>query len=149
MILRPQIVRLCCQLNTWNETLIIEEGANTVSSSPTRPCKIGCCGKNGVCSFGPTSCAPDKCESDCDRKSECDPGWGAEWSQKEKCPLNVCCSKYGFCGSTEEFCGSKKVKSPSCSGTRYVHELSSRSHCPAIIPRSTKVILNFSSSSPG
>lgn len=22
----------------------------------------------------------------------------------KKCPLNVCCSKFGFCGSTSEFC---------------------------------------------
>ncbi|MCJ1347172.1 hypothetical protein MMC31_005393 [Peltigera leucophlebia] len=34
-----------------------------------------------------------------------------------KCPLNVCCSKFGFCGTTSEFCASSKVKSPSCSGT--------------------------------
>ena len=26
------------------------------------------------------------------------------------------CSKYGFCGTTEEFCGTKTVKRPSCSG---------------------------------
>ena len=22
----------------------------------------------------------------------------------KKCPLNVCCSEYGFCGSTSDFC---------------------------------------------
>lgn len=27
----------------------------------------------------------------------------------------VCCSKHGFCGTTKDFCGSKKVKRPSCS----------------------------------
>ena len=27
----------------------------------------------------------------------------------------VCCSKFGFCGTTKEFCGDKKVKRPSCS----------------------------------
>jgi chitinase len=26
----------------------------------------------------------------------------------------VCCSKYGFCGTTKEFCGDKKVDRPSC-----------------------------------
>lgn len=26
----------------------------------------------------------------------------------------VCCSKHGFCGTTEEFCGNKPVKRPSC-----------------------------------
>lgn len=34
-----------------------------------------------------------------------------------KCPLNVCCSKFGFCGTTEEFCGKKKVKRPSCNSS--------------------------------
>lgn len=29
--------------------------------------------------------------------------------------MNVCCSKHGFCGTTEQFCGDEKVKRPSCS----------------------------------
>lgn len=40
----------------------------------------------------------DNCVSDCDRKSQCDPGFGAKWAEREKCPLNVCCSKHGYCG---------------------------------------------------
>lgn len=28
-----------------------------------------------------------------------------KWSKAETCPLNVCCSKFGFCGTTEDFCG--------------------------------------------
>ncbi|KAJ9297889.1 CAZyme family GH18 [Paecilomyces variotii] len=38
------------------------------------------------------------------------------------CPLNVCCSKYGFCGTSEDFCGGgcqsncEPVPEPSCSG---------------------------------
>jgi hypothetical protein len=62
-----------------------------VPSSPTRPCKLGCCSKTGVCGLGPNFCAADVCESSCDAKSECDPDWGAQWSDREKCPLNVCC----------------------------------------------------------
>jgi hypothetical protein len=49
-----------------------------VPSSPTRPCKLGCCSKTGVCGLGPKFCAADVCESSCDAKSECDPGWGAQ-----------------------------------------------------------------------
>lgn len=48
---------------------------------------------------------------------DCDPGWGMQWSKHETCPLNVCCSEYGFCGSTKDFCGDKTVKAPTCSGT--------------------------------
>lgn len=42
---------------------------------------------------------------------------GSAWSTTEKCPLNVCCSKFGFCGVTSEFCGSATVRSPSCSAS--------------------------------
>lgn len=31
--------------------------------------------------------------------------------------MNVCCSKFGFCGTDKDFCGDKRVQSPSCSGT--------------------------------
>lgn len=56
------------------------------------------------------------CQSTCERQSDCNPGWnGGEWSKMDKCMLNVCCSKHGFCGYTEEFCGGNDVKRPSCS----------------------------------
>ncbi|KAK3947264.1 glycoside hydrolase superfamily [Pseudoneurospora amorphoporcata] len=52
------------------------------------------------------------CQSGCDPKSDCNPGtWNStKWSKSEKCPLNVCCSKYGFYGTTEEFCQGNPVK---------------------------------------
>lgn len=60
-------------------------------------------------------CAEEICVNNCDRKAECDPGgYGSDFVQKTTCPLNVCCSKYGFCGTTAEFCGSKTVSRPSC-----------------------------------
>ncbi|TEY52072.1 hypothetical protein BOTCAL_0260g00080 [Botryotinia calthae] len=63
-------------------------------------------------------CASEVCVANCDQKSECDPGYGAfGYSEIEKCPLNVCCSKWGFCGLTEEFCGNKTVTRPSCSSS--------------------------------
>ncbi|RAK95648.1 glycoside hydrolase family 18 protein [Aspergillus ibericus CBS 121593] len=85
--------------------------------SSTKPCTTGCCGVTGVCGLGPEFCGAGNCTSSCDAKSECDPGWGSEWSSAEKCPLNVCCSQYGFCGTTSEFCGNKTVTKPSCSGS--------------------------------
>jgi hypothetical protein len=48
-------------------------------------------------------CAKDVCVNSCQSKAECDPGgFGDAYVEKTKCPLNVCCSKHGFCGSTEE-----------------------------------------------
>lgn len=65
--------------------------------------------------MGPTFCG-DGCISTCDQKSECDPGWGIQWSNASVCPLNVCCSKFGFCGTTQDFCDGKTVSSPQCPG---------------------------------
>ncbi|KAL2862706.1 glycoside hydrolase superfamily [Aspergillus lucknowensis] len=84
-----------------------------------KKCDIGCCGPidkttgKGVCGFGPDFCGDD-CTHDCDRKSECDAGWGAEWSNRTTCPLKVCCSEAGFCGTTEDYCHGKVVSSPQC-----------------------------------
>ena len=68
---------------------------------------------NGVCGLGPKFCG-DGCISTCDYKSECDPGWGLKWSNATKCPLNVCCSEYGFCGTSADFCKGAVVASPQC-----------------------------------
>ncbi|KOS36455.1 hypothetical protein ACN38_g12803 [Penicillium nordicum] len=77
--------------------------------SKDKPCSNGaCCGKNGVCGFGKTYCGTtgksphDACWSNCDAHAEC--GKDAQ-EPGEACPLNVCCSEFGFCGTTEEFCG--------------------------------------------
>lgn len=67
----------------------------------------------GTCGLGPDFCG-DTCYSSCGYKSECDPGWGIEWSNASTCPLNVCCSQYGFCGTTSDFCGDEVVSSPQC-----------------------------------
>ncbi|RDB24966.1 Chitotriosidase-1 [Hypsizygus marmoreus] len=91
--------------------------AGQFTCSPTQPCEIGCCTQFGSCGLGPESCGPENCISNCDRKSDCDPGWGSQWSNAESCPLNVCCSRFGFCGTTEEFCGNVTVTAPSCSGS--------------------------------
>ncbi|KAK7423413.1 hypothetical protein QQZ08_009091 [Neonectria magnoliae] len=67
----------------------------------------------GVCGLGPDFCGDD-CHFTCNYKSECDPGWGAEWSNTTECPLSVCWSEYGFCGTSSGFCGGVLVPSPEC-----------------------------------
>ncbi|KAJ5151461.1 uncharacterized protein N7482_010713 [Penicillium canariense] len=57
----------------------------------------------------------ENCVAGCDNKAYCDPGGYGEFAEHAKCPLNVCCSKWGYCGMTSEFCGDKKVKRPSAS----------------------------------
>lgn len=65
---------------------------------PGRPCSNGaCCGVSGNCGYGKAYCG-DGCISNCDAAAEC--GKDARPSGK-RCPLNTCCSQYGFCGTTE------------------------------------------------
>ncbi|RDW84130.1 uncharacterized protein DSM5745_04456 [Aspergillus mulundensis] len=70
------------------------------------PCQNGACcgsffgGDVGTCGYGATYCGSD-CVSNCDASAEC--GQTANPPGKT-CPLNVCCSEYGFCGTTDEFC---------------------------------------------
>lgn len=112
------------------------------------PCASGCCNKFGFCGLGPDckrwSPYPQTLEcitghrrlteplqiaavlsawrtvSLCDRKSYCEPGYGAQWAEVAECPLNVRCSKYGYCGTTKGFCGDTAVKRPSCSSAATV-----------------------------
>ncbi|KAL3453554.1 hypothetical protein BJX65DRAFT_302452 [Aspergillus insuetus] len=79
------------------------------SCSENDPCGNGaCCARTGVCGYGEDYCGTsgdsgpnDVCWSNCDAKAEC--GRHSDPPGKE-CPLNVCCSQYGFCGMTDEFC---------------------------------------------
>lgn len=83
--------------------------------SASVPCAIGCCGHNNVCGLGPDYCAPENCINNCNAKSECNPGnWPEQYTNATTCPLNVCCSEYGFCGTTSDFCGNSTVSRPSC-----------------------------------
>ncbi|KAM5484998.1 putative chitinase [Microsporum audouinii] len=100
----------------------------------------------------------DDCVNNCDQKAECNAGWpDSKWSTAEKCPLNVCCSKFGFCGTTKDFCGEDNaVKRPSCdiSGTQIkrvigyyegwsLTERSCYSMVPEKIPFGVYTYLNF------
>jgi len=85
------------------------------SCSETKPCSNGaCCAKTGYCNYGPEACGTDgkspndKCWSNCDAHAPCGTN---SISGDVKCPLNVCCSQFGFCGATSDFCGK---------GTRYI-----------------------------
>ncbi|PVH71895.1 glycoside hydrolase family 18 protein [Cadophora sp. DSE1049] len=52
------------------------------------------CGTSGI--------SPNEvCWSNCDAKAECGKNSNVPG---QKCPLNVCCGKWGFCGMTEDFC---------------------------------------------
>ncbi|EEU41819.1 uncharacterized protein NECHADRAFT_53983, partial [Fusarium vanettenii 77-13-4] len=88
------------------------------SCSEAKPCSNGaCCAKTGVCGYGPDSCGTndespnDKCWSNCDAHAEC--GRYAEEPGKT-CPLNVCCSRHGFCGMTSEYCDESDNEDESC-----------------------------------
>jgi hypothetical protein len=65
--------------------LLFWNRANLFSSS------YRACGTSGI--------SPNEvCWSNCDAKAEC--GKNAK-IPGQKCPLNVCCGKWGFCGMTE------------------------------------------------
>ncbi|KAJ5538082.1 hypothetical protein N7494_007561 [Penicillium frequentans] len=44
-------------------------------------------------------------------------GIRTDYAAAESCPLNVCCSEFGFCGTSSDFCGDTTWTSPECSGT--------------------------------
>ena len=92
----------------------------------TRCVNGACCSNKGICGFSPAECGKGNCISDCDATAPC-----GQYAKKEdkQCPLNVCCSFYGFCGSTDQFCtttGDKQCQKgygscgpaprPSCNG---------------------------------
>ncbi|QSZ31923.1 hypothetical protein DSL72_001492 [Monilinia vaccinii-corymbosi] len=59
------------------------------------------CLENGNCRYGSVYCKA-RCTSNCDAVAEC----GKDSKDgKTTCPLNTCCSQFGFCGTTQDFCG--------------------------------------------
>ncbi|KAK4108057.1 glycoside hydrolase family 18 protein [Canariomyces notabilis] len=68
------------------------------------PCaNQACCnGDTGVCGFDKADHCGPACTSKCDSRAECGPH--AEIPGQE-CPIHVCCSKHGYCGTVEDFCG--------------------------------------------
>ncbi|KAG8685691.1 hypothetical protein FRC08_012968, partial [Ceratobasidium sp. 394] len=58
----------------------------------------------------PTYCGTG-CQSNCTATAECGQYASVPGT---KCPLNVCCSQYGFCGTTSEFCDSSQGCQSGC-----------------------------------
>ncbi|KAE9377607.1 glycoside hydrolase family 18 protein [Stipitochalara longipes BDJ] len=90
----------------------------TGTCNSNTPCANGaCCGSNNLCGYSPASCGTG-CQSNCNSTAECGP-YAAKG--EGKCPLNVCCSEFGFCGSTTEFCVWTNPTDPNYSGcsTKY------------------------------
>lgn len=80
------------------------------SCDENNPCSnFACCAKSGYCGYGEKYCGDgtspgpnDVCWSNCDAHAPC--GRDALVANTT-CPLNVCCSEFGFCGTTQDFCG--------------------------------------------
>lgn len=99
------VILFCFSLTTFVSS---QQGFSCTSDDP---CKVGCCSRSGSCGFGPDWCAPENCVGTCNATAEC--GQYAKEPDLE-CPLNVCCSRWGFCGTTEEFCQTSSNKNESC-----------------------------------
>ncbi|KAJ5344046.1 CAZyme family GH18 [Penicillium brevicompactum] len=54
-----------------------------------------------LCGYDPDKSCGSTCVSNCNATAECGK-WAA--TAGTTCPLNVCCSEFGFCGTTSEFC---------------------------------------------
>lgn len=95
---------------------------NVGQCGPGNPCPDGsCCNINGACGYGPENCGIGNCTLNCTssmppfRFNGCNPNFNSMGSDGKigdatalcgkdskggavKCPLNVCCSHYGYCG---------------------------------------------------
>ncbi|KAL3703112.1 hypothetical protein TMatcc_010300 [Talaromyces marneffei ATCC 18224] len=78
--------------------------SQTIYCNTTSPCvNDACCqwkDNQGICGYG-SFCQTD-CISNCNATAEC--GKDAK-DPSASCPLNVCCSQWGFCGTGDLFCG--------------------------------------------
>ncbi|KAK8082816.1 glycoside hydrolase family 18 protein [Apiospora saccharicola] len=111
------------------------------------PCEnAACCGgnNNNLCGYSPGECGA---ANNCDAKAEC--GIYGKAGQ-QNCPLKVCCSKFGFCGSTDAlsasgcqsgFGGCANVKRPGCSGNSiakrtigYYESWAATRKCQSVLP---------------
>ncbi|KAH9872172.1 hypothetical protein IAQ61_005007 [Plenodomus lingam] len=72
--------------------------ADRATCSAANPCV------DGLCGYRPEHCRPNSpatCLSNCDATAPC-----GQFSTdgSTSCPLNLCCSYFGFCGASEPFC---------------------------------------------
>lgn len=69
------------------------QSTGSYSCSKKNPCSNGaCCGPSGYCGFGSEYCGIG-CQSNCNATAQC--GQYAA-TPGQTCPLNVCCSEFGF-----------------------------------------------------
>ncbi|KAG4431270.1 hypothetical protein IFR05_013236, partial [Cadophora sp. M221] len=80
---------------------------------PSSPCVDGsCCNSEGKCGYTPYNCGSTPattCISNCDSRAMC--GINSRDSA-QKCPLNLCCSYFGYCGASEVHCGNPNGMAP-------------------------------------
>ena len=92
-------------------------GATDIQCSANNPCPDGsCCNSQGVYVLQPISSfiltisgqcgyrnehCKKSCVANCNAKAPC--GINSK-DGSQTCPLNVCCSYFGFCGATDAFC---------------------------------------------
>lgn len=101
--------------------LLARQNYRTTPYSVFNPCTTDCCGNDGnpanayVCRTGKTFYGLGYI-SNCDNKAECiSGGWDPQYVASEKCPPNVYCSAFGFCGTTRDFYGDATVPQSLCS----------------------------------
>ena len=92
-------------VNRSHDFAVAAPGATTSTGAlicgPGNPCIDGsCCGSNNLCGYGFDYCGKG-CQSQCDATAPCgrDSAGGAV-----HCGMNLCCSYYGWCGVTADFC---------------------------------------------
>ncbi|KAI1281725.1 carbohydrate-binding module family 18 [Xylaria sp. FL0933] len=107
--LHPAVAQHHLAPTVWNASLTdtqplgFELFRRDYQCAPGQPCtNDACCnGQTGICGLDPEHCDKSVCISNCDAKAECGSNAAVPGST---CPLNVCCSHWGYCGTTSEFC---------------------------------------------
>ncbi|KAF2397092.1 glycoside hydrolase [Trichodelitschia bisporula] len=77
-------------------------GHGPLRCSREQACVDGsCCNSEGLCGYGPSHCAPDRCFSNCNAHAMC----GRESEDGHTpCGLQLCCSYFGWCGTEPQHC---------------------------------------------
>ena len=122
-----------CSIHKGFFHLAPRDTVDDYSCSETKPCSNGaCCAKTGYCNYGPEACGTnsqspnDQCWSNCNAHAACG---NNSITGDVQCPLNVCCSQYGFCGATSDFCGQGTWSKFTLSSAHHLTLLGCQSNC--------------------
>ncbi|KAI1119842.1 hypothetical protein F5Y10DRAFT_283740 [Nemania abortiva] len=85
----------------WNESLTGTQPLAFELFRRDYQCAVGQPCTNDACGLDPEHCNKTVCISNCDAKAECGANAAVPGTT---CPLNVCCSHWGYCGTTSDFC---------------------------------------------